>query len=57
MFASLTVVSFIFAFAGLQQIFLNRLMESDLETLKNRSTNAFPKSPDSTIQPSDSHAS
>jgi hypothetical protein len=57
MFASLTVVSFIFAFAGLQQIFLNRLMESDLETLKNRSTSAFPKSPDSTIQPSDSHAS
>jgi hypothetical protein len=34
MFTSLTVVSFFFAFAWLQQCFLNRLMKADLKALQ-----------------------
>jgi hypothetical protein len=34
MFSALVLVSFIFAFAGAQQIFLNRLIAADMEHLK-----------------------
>ncbi|WP_160299555.1 hypothetical protein [Leptolyngbya iicbica] len=40
MFTSLTVVSFFFAFAWLQQCFLNRLMKADLEALQSHPANS-----------------
>lgn len=42
MFTSLTVVSFFFAFAWIQQIFLNQLIQDDLEQLK-QSRPDFPR--------------
>jgi hypothetical protein len=47
MFASLTVISFIFAFAWLQQQFLNRLIAADLETLEALRHTPSRRSPDS----------
>ena len=35
MFSTLTLVGFVFAFAWAQQIFLNRIIASDMEYLKN----------------------
>lgn len=39
MFASLTVVGFIFAFAWVQQQFFNHLIEADLRTFKETASN------------------
>jgi len=41
MFASLTVISFIFAVAWLQQQFLNRLIEADLKALHEVRHNSY----------------
>ncbi len=35
MFSTLTIVGFVFAFAWVQQIFLNRIIASDMEYLKD----------------------
>jgi hypothetical protein len=35
MFSTLTIVGFIFAFAWIQQIFLNRIIAADTEYLKD----------------------
>ena len=34
MFSSLMIISFVFGLAWAQQIFLNRMMAADIETLK-----------------------
>lgn len=46
MFASLTVVSFIFAFAWIQQQFLNRLIEADLKALEEAQHNSHKRPSD-----------
>jgi|GEM_PF-3536746 len=57
MFTSLTVISFFFVFAGLQQIFLNRLIKSDLEALQQSRPPFRPEVPPKAMPSPDSHAS
>lgn len=41
MFSTLTIVGFVFAFAWIQQIFLNRIITADTEYLKELSEKQY----------------
>ncbi len=54
MFTSLTIVSFFFALAWVQQIFLNQLIEADLKALQQSRSDMAPPRANTPLHPVDS---